>query len=234
MGLIPKSKVEQLKREKREAKAAKKRKVATRDKIVRFLIVCEGERTEPNYFKALVKDRYSEVRSEEIIGEGRSTCALVKKTEEIRIRLERQRQLAFDRVWVVFDKDDFNDFNEAIGLADRKGFHAAWTNEAFELWYVLHFVYLDAAISRADYIKILEAEIRKISGYEGFSYRKNDVGIYRLLQTIGNEHQAKLHAQRLRKVVEHSYDFKSHKPCTTVDLLVDELEHPDGLLSRKP
>ena len=34
MGQPPKSKIEQLKREKREAKAAKKRKIATRDKIV--------------------------------------------------------------------------------------------------------------------------------------------------------------------------------------------------------
>ena len=50
MGQLPKSKIEQLKREKREAKAAKKRKVATRDKI-------------------LVRDRYSEVRSEDIVGD---------------------------------------------------------------------------------------------------------------------------------------------------------------------
>lgn len=233
MGLTPKYKLEQLRLEKREAKAAKKRKVATRDKIVRFLVVCEGERTEPNYFKELVKDRYSEVRSEEIVGEGRSTCALVKKTEEIRARLERQRQLTFDHVWVVFDKDDFNDFNEAIDLAARKGFKAAWSNEAFELWYLLHFVYLDAAISRADYIKKLEAEIQKFPGYEGFRYKKNDEDIYRLLQTIGNESQAKLHAQRLRKFFEHSIDFKSHKPCTNVDLLVDELEHPESVLYDK-
>lgn len=233
MGLTPKYKLEQLRREKREAKAAKKRKVATRDKIVRFLVVCEGERTEPNYFKELVKDRYSEVRSEEIVGEGRSTCALVKKTEEIRARLERQRQLTFDRVWVVFDKDDFNDFNEAIELASKRGFCAAWTNEAFELWYLLHFVYLDAAISRADYIQKLEAEIQKFPGYEVFRYKKNDEGIYRLLQTIGNENQAKLHAQRLRKFFEHSHDFKSHKPCTYVDLLVEELEHPENVLNEK-
>lgn len=156
MGQLPKSKIEQLKREKREAKAAKKRKVATRNKIVRFLIVCEGERTEPNYFKELVRNKYSEVRSEDIVGEGRSTCALVKRTEEFREKLERQRQLRFDRVWVVFDKDDFNDFNEAIALAERKGYKAAWSNEAFELWYLLHFIYLDSAISRADYIKNLK------------------------------------------------------------------------------
>lgn len=230
MGQLPKSKIEQLKREKREAKAAKKRKVATREKIVRFLVVCEGERTEPNYFKGLVKDRYSEVRAEEIVGEGRSTCALVKKTEEIRKTLEYQRQLKFDRVWVVFDKDDFNDFNEAIALAERKNYGAAWSNEAFELWYLLHFVFLDAAISRADYIAKLVTEIRRFEGFKSFNYLKNDEGIYSLLQKIGNEELAKERAQKLRQFFEHTLDYKSHKPCTTVDRLVEELEHPENLL----
>ena len=231
MGQLPKSKIEQLKREKREAKAAKKRKVATRDKIVRFLIVCEGERTEPNYFKELVKDRYSEVRSEEIVGEGRSTCALVKKTQEIRDRLEHQRQLKFDRVWVVFDKDDFNDFNEAISLAHRKGYCVGWTNEAFELWYLLHFVFLDTAVSRADYIDKLEAEIKRFDAYQDFKYFKNDKSFYALLQKLGNEELAKSRARKLREFFDHSVDYKSHKPCTTVDLLVDELEHPENLIN---
>lgn len=100
MGQLPKSKIEQLKREKREAKAAKKRKVATRDKIVRFLIVCEGEHTEPNYFKGLVKDKYSEVRSEDIVGEGRSTCALVKKTEEIKDRHTLECDVIYIIAWL--------------------------------------------------------------------------------------------------------------------------------------
>lgn len=230
MGQLPKSKIEQLKREKREAKAAKKRKVATRERIVRFLIVCEGERTEPNYFRELVKDKYSEVRSEEIVGEGRSTCSLVKKTEEIKDRLERQRQLKFDRVWVVFDKDDFNDFNETIALAGKKGFMAAWSNEAFELWYLLHFVYLDTAVSRADYITKLENEIRKIDGYGNYTYEKNDPGIYALLQNTGDARQAKLRAAKLRDMFYESQDYKSHKPCTCVDVLVNELEHPDKVL----
>ncbi|MDE6337954.1 MAG: RloB family protein [Muribaculaceae bacterium] len=230
MGQLPKSKIEQLKREKREAKAAKKRKVATRDKIVRFLIVCEGERTEPNYFKELVKDRYSVVRSEEIIGEGRSTCALVKRAEEIKLKLERQRQLTFDRVWVVFDKDDFNDFNEAISLSESKGLNAGWSNEAFELWYLLHFIYLDVAISRVDYIKKLETEIRKHKGYETFKYKKNDKGIYALLKIIGDEALAKTRATKLREFFANSQDYKNNKPCTNVDILINELQHPEDLI----
>lgn len=233
MGLLPKYKIEELKREKREAKAAKKRKENTRSKIVRFLIVCEGERTEPNYFQALVKDQYSEVRDEKIVGEGRSTCALVKRTLQIKEELERKRELLFDRIWVVFDKDDFNDFNEAIKLAETYSFNCAWTNEAFELWYFLHFQYLDTGINRHDYIQKLQNEIRKHPGFEDYKYKKNDASVYKILNTIGNEDFAKQCAVRLRSIFEGNDDYKEHKPCTTVDLLVNELENPIKLLKNQ-
>lgn len=230
MGLIPKYKVEQMKREKREAKAAKKRKEQVRSKNVHFLIVCEGERTEPNYFKSLVKNQYSEVRSEKIVGEGRSTCALVRRTLEIKEQLESRRPLKFDRVWVVLDKDDFTDFNEAIVLAKTLKFRSAWTNEAFELWYLLHYIYLDAGISRHDYIEKLEAEIRKHKGYEKYEYKKNDPNIYNILNETGSEKFAKECARRLRSFFEGYKDYKEQKPCTHVDLLVNELENPEKLL----
>jgi hypothetical protein len=233
MGLLPKYKVEQLKREKREAKAAKKRKVNTRSQIVRFLIVCEGEKTEPNYFKALVDNCYSEVRSEEIRGEGKATCALVKRTKQIKDELEKKRQLLFDRVWVVFDKDDFFDFNEAILLANRYSFQCAWTNEAFELWYFLHFQYMDTGITRQDYISKLENEIRKDVKFKSFQYKKNDAGFYRILNSVGDESFAKQNAKRLRSKFGSSKDYSKLNPCTRVDLLVDELENPEEILKKK-
>ncbi len=229
MGLIPKHVLEELKREKREAKAAKKRKENIRPKIVRFLIVCEGSKTEPNYFKSLVRDRFSTVREEEIIGEGKSTCALVKRTRQIKEDLELRRQLPFDRVWVVFDKDDFHDFNEAINLAQSYGFYSAWTNEAFELWYLLHFQYLNAAVGRKNYIASLQAEIRKHPGWEKFIYQKNDPNMYHTLSHVGNEAFAKSNAQKLRLLFVGN-DYKTHQPCTMVDRLVEELEHPEKLL----
>ena len=230
MGLSSKHKIEELKREKHGAKASRKRMENTRSKIVRFLIVCEGACTEPNYFKALVKDRYSEVRDEVIFGEGRSTCALVERTLQIKQELERKRQLKFDRIWVVFDKDDFNDFNQAIKLAEAYSFNCAWTNESFELWYLLHFQYMNACISRHSYIYKLQNEIRKHPGYEHYKYKKNDVYLYQILKTIGNGDLAKQHARKLRSFFEGSNDFKNHNPCTRVDLLVAELENPDVLV----
>lgn len=114
MGLIPKYKREKQKLIRREAKATKKRGEKVRSRIVRFLIVCEGSETEPNYFESFIADNYSQVLFPIVKGGGRSTCSLVKWAKEKKDEIERASQLRFDRIWVVFDKDDNNDFDTAI------------------------------------------------------------------------------------------------------------------------
>ena len=65
---------------------------------------------------------------------------------------------------------------------------------------------------------------------ENYEYKKNDASVYKMLTTIGNEDLAKRYAERLRSFFEGDEDYKEHKPCTTVDLLVSELESPEKLL----
>ena len=167
-----------------------------------------------------------------IEGEGRATVALVDRTLEIKQELERKNAMSFDRVWVVFDKDDFDDFNDAIKKANELGFHSAWTNEAFELWYYLHFEYLDTGIGRADYIKKLEEAFKEKLGDSHFEYKKGNPDIYSLLQQYGREDLAKRFAQQLRGLYTGT-DYAAHKPCTMVDKLVEELEHSELLLEKK-
>lgn len=229
MGYSRKEEIAKLRRERKEAKATKKRKENVREKLVRFLIVCEGTKTEPNYFKALIGNYISAVREVTIEGEGRATITLVDRTKEIKRELERKNKMLFDRVWVVFDKDDFDDFNEAIEKAQNFGFNSAWTNEAFELWYYLHFEYLDTGISRSDYIDKLQKIFRKKKGDESFKYQKGDPEIYSLLRQYGSEDLAKRYAQKLRALYTDT-DYAMHKPCTMVDELVKELEHPELIL----
>ena len=232
MGYSRKEEIERLRRERREAKASKKRKENVREKLVRFLIVCEGTKTEPHYFEALIKNYISTVREVTIEGEGRATVALVDRTLEIKQELERKNAMSFDRVWVVFDKDDFDDFNDAIKKANKLGFHSAWTNEAFELWYYLHFEYLDTGIGRADYIKKLEEAFKEKLGDSHFEYKKGNPDIYSLVQQYGREDLAKRFAQQLRGLYTGT-DYAAHKPCTMVDKLVEELEHSELLLEKK-
>ena len=207
------------------------REQGTRGKIVRFLIVCEGEKTEPNYFKAFT-ERWSEVKEIKVTGCGCSTCQLIIEAKKLREKLERERMVPFDRVWLVFDKDDFKDFNKAIADAKKEGMNCAWSNQAFELWYVLHFQYLDTGVDRKQYIEMIEDKVRKASKSKTFKYKKNDVGFYQILQAHGDEEQAIKRAQKLREIRGEKKNYATHNPRTEVDLLVDELRHPEKALDK--
>lgn len=207
------------------------REQGTRGKIVRFLIVCEGEKTEPNYFKAFT-ERWSEVKEIKVTGCGCSTCQLIIEAKKLREKLERERMVPFDRVWLVFDKDDFKDFNKAIADAKKEGMNCAWSNQAFELWYVLHFQYLDTGVDRKQYIGMIEDKVRKASKSKTFKYKKNDVGFYQILQEHGDEDFAFKNAEKLRNRHKGKSNYATHNPRTEVDLLVDELRHPEKALDK--
>ena len=217
--------IRELRERTRKEKHDKKRKVATRRVHLNYLIVCEGEQTEPNYFKSLVGGRNSRVLSVDVLGMGESTCRLVRTAME-----ERDKSpIEYDRVWTVFDKDDFIDFNEAIELARTNNINAAWSNESFELWYYLHFQYLDTPISRAQYIDALNREIRKFE--PEYSYAKNDKATFTILCRYGNLDMAIRHAERL-ETLYHDTNYDTHKPCTKVHHLVLELLNPEQVLEK--
>ena len=106
-----------------------------------YLIVCEGKKTEPNYFNGLKKkinERYGNkvdilIPNIEIKGTGRNTIDLVKYTK----KYINYSSKIYGQVWVVFDKDDYNDeqFNKAIENCD---YNACWSNPNFELWLLAH------------------------------------------------------------------------------------------------
>lgn len=148
------------------------------EEIQYFLIVCEGERTEPayfNYFKKFLHKK--QLYTFEVSGEGDNTINIVKKA--IALNDERMENILmpnFDEVWAIYDKDDFPSarYHEAISLAKQKGIESGHSNQSFELWYVLHFQYLQSALHRSDYIKILSREL-------GFKYTKNDTKVVQFL-----------------------------------------------------
>lgn len=207
------------------------RRQGTRAQKVSFLIVCEGEKTEPNYFRAFI-ERWSEVKEIKVTGCGCSTCQLIIEAKKLREKLERERMVPFDRVWLVFDKDEFKDFNKAIADAKKEGMNCAWSNQAFELWYVLHFQYLDTGVDRKQYIEMIEDKVMKASKSKTFKYKKNDEGFYQILQAHGEEEQAIKRARKLRENMGKKKNYAAHNPRTEVDLLVDELRHPEKALDK--
>ena len=220
------------------------RKQGTRDQIVKFLIVCEGKKTEPNYFKALIDECKSQNNGAKIdkqrtivsivakIGAGAvGTGNLVNKAKKLKDEYKRKQQIHFDRVWLVFDKDEFPDFNKAIEDAKKEKMNCAWSNGAFELWFLLHFQNGFEGKCK-DYVNKIESILKKKLKKTDFSYEKNDKDFYQILQEHGDEEQAIKRARKLRENMGKKKNYATHNPRTEVDLLVDELRHPEKALDK--
>lgn len=183
------------------------RKTNIREVRQRFLILCEGEKTEPNYFRRFrVLINVVEI---DVQGVAKDPSKLVKEAKALKEKED------YDQVWCVFDRDDWTpeNFNNAISSAKKQGFKVAYSNEAFELWYVLHFEFLNAGIPRSDYCKKLDLYLNK-------KYQKNSEAIYDEL--LSKQPTAIKNATSLLKQYDPHAPARDN-PSTTVHLLVQEL-----------
>lgn len=194
-----------------------------------FLIVTEGERTEPLYFKGiqkLIKQKIGgtidvvEIPIIDIYGEGSSTGRLIERTE----RIVKEAKIIYQNIWVVFDKDDFEDFDEALKIGENKGYNLAWSNQSFEYWLYMHFYYSDSSLHRDDWNKKLDEIFAQYNLGDG-TYRKNYEDIYSLVDSFDGVNTAIRNAKRRMADFDESKDLPSeYDPGTKVHELVIELK----------
>jgi hypothetical protein len=132
-----------------------------------WLVVCEGAKTEPNYFRGLIGYLHAEKKGRDIShsvhihGVGRNTESLMMDVENFFEKVDEEYgalPIPYGNIAVVFDRDSFGreQFNHAINMVraqkvkypDIHEYVSAWSNESFELWILLHFQYFDSALSR--------------------------------------------------------------------------------------
>ena len=193
-----------------------------------FLIVTEGEKSEPLYLQGIVKQIKNSIGGNvklmavpvfDIKGEGCATCKLVEKTEEI----VKKAKVLYQNIWVVFDKDDFQDFDEAIAEGMKKGYQVAWSNQSFEYWAYLHFFYSDSALHRDEWCKKLDVIFSERNLGSG-KYQKNAHNLYELLSCSEGLVTAIQHAKRRMSTFKGDHLRPSQfDPGTTMHLLVEDL-----------
>lgn len=194
-----------------------------------YLIVTEGKRTEPLYFQGMQKLIQARIGGTinvvelpviDIHGEGCATGKLIEKTVEI----VNKSKTMYQNIWVVFDKDDFDDFDQAIKDGAARGYKVAWSNQAFEYWLYLHFCYSDAALHRTQWNEKLN-EIFKQYNIGNGKYQKNYEDIYEMVDVYDGVNTAIKHAKR--RMAEFSLEKEQPSefdPGTIVHLLVEELK----------
>ena len=163
------------------------RKNGRRAPYDRILIVCEGSKTEPNYFNEIKQFYRLHTANVEVQHSSLGTCPLqiVKSAEELFLNGNSGKGIqkqAFEQVYAVFDRDDhkeyFNARNKA-GTIDGKlkndlkkkvKFKAISSVPCFELWLLLHFEDALSPMHRDEALARLQKHLP--------NYAKGQLGIF--------------------------------------------------------
>lgn len=212
---------------KRKAKATRDldRRKAKRSSYDKVLIVCEGEKTEPNYFNELVDFYKLNSANVEIDGScGSSPKSVYERALEI-YENEITRGDGYDRVYCVFDKDTHETYEatlQSISSMEPGGvFFYVRSVPCFEYWLILHFIYTTkpyAATGSNSAGEMVLRELKKLMP----EYNKGLKGVFSKLHD--QLEFAKANAIRVEKQALANY---SDNPSTNINDLVDYLQKLD-------
>ena len=160
----------------RQATRDLKRRAAVRQTYERLLIVCEGEKTEPQYLREIQQECRLTTAHVQVLHSslGTEPAQVLDCAVQLFQKGDRDRRVeakAFDRVVVVFDRDEHRTYHEA--LAKAAGWRGKLKNDdglfvplnvvasvpCFELWLLLHFEDVLAPLHRHDALARLKTHL---------------------------------------------------------------------------
>lgn len=185
-----------------------------------FLILCEGQ-TEADYFLAFSNDRVA-VTAHDLGCAGRSLvdCALQYRDNG-----------TFDEVWCVYDLDynaseggdQYQRFQEALDYAAANDISVAYSIDAFELWFRLHYEAVTSSIHRQQ----LYADLSRRWDMNYAADGKRRAFTRSIKEQLDNDAAADiiLAIERAERLYEARKDLplRDQNPITTVHRLVGNL-----------
>lgn len=187
------------------------------------LITTEGISTEPAYFQGVKNTINSKYRGRvqlDIIGVGDNTLNLLQKVKQ---KVAKSSNI-YKHVWIVYDTDDFpaQNIDKVVDLChtysnEETTYHALWSNQCIELWFLLHFSFIHSDLHRQEYWAKLSSCLAKLNTSE---YKKNRSDMYQLLEPY-MEH-AISNAKKLANINKGKKASQS-TPGTEVYRLIEKL-----------
>lgn len=210
---------------------------AVKEKIYIF---CEGQQTEPLYFKGFAEAIKSNAVYKNLVhvhveGVGAETLRVINFAEDY----VKSHQLKKATVWCVYDKDsfpkqNFNAVSERASVLNNQQkdvvYNVAWSNQCIEYWFILHFEFYQSDNDRKDYRKFLHEKFEELGWAR---YEKNNAELFSIMTEKGNPKRAIKWAERRLKDCAGLTESQS-VPATKVHLLVQKLAKylPDELRSK--
>lgn len=181
----------------------------------RLYIVCEGEKTEYNYFKNFIDDCGIQTKLVEV----EVLQTKINTPKELIKFIKKKRVTKSDELWTVFDHDGHPNLGDAFNNAQNNKIRIAFSNIAFEYWILLHFEETNRAFAKSqDIISYLN----KRKHFPG--YNKGDESLYERIKDITTT--AEIRAKRNREAMEKANPgarIFEINPYTNVDELLESI-----------
>lgn len=199
------------------------RKKAKRKPYDKVLIVCEGEKTEPNYFNGLISHYKLNSANVVIDGGSGSSPRSVFDTAKKLYKAEQKRGDQYDRVYCVFDKDTHETYNETLhriaAQKPRDTFFHALSVPCFEYWLILHFKYTEAPYSSVGKNSCAQQALKKLQELNP-DYKKGQKEIFKNLVD-----KLDFATNNAEKALNAATRNRTDNPSTHVHELVDYLKN---------
>ena len=202
-----------------------RRRGPTRESRACVLIVCEGEKTEPNYFHALREELGLNTVEVQVEGGEFGSAPISIVDTALALREERERKAArssilveYDEVWCVIDVEaptPHDSLDRAFVKAKAQDLKLTLSNPCFEYWYLLHFERTSALMQTNRHV------MDALKGHYP-RYRKNDPASFRNTFSSRTE-QAITHAEGVINEKHYGEDLRNCNPSTHVHRLVSRL-----------
>lgn len=216
-------------KKKRTAKKSKdlSRKVPTKAPLKKILIVCEGEKTEPNYFEEL-RDYYQLNTASviDVTGDcGSSPLSVFRHSKSLQTDAV-QKGAPYDIVFCVIDKDAHTDYYAALDAISKSKPLNQWVAinsiPCFEYWLLLHHTYTTKAFEslagNSSGNQVLSELKKHFTAYE-----KGTKGMFMASLSVLPDKDLNVVIQKAERCVKHAEETQTDNPSTYVHILVKEL-----------
>lgn len=209
------------------------RRRASREPKRRFILFCEGKKTEPEYFSAMRRcwatGTLISIETHPAVGVPFTIAqaAVQFARDEGLLKSSRRRRFSYegkDEVWAVFDRDEHPNFIEAVSLCETHGIGVARSNPCFELWLILH----DIDFNRLDDRHAVQKELERLRP----EYDRNGSKSLDCDEMVSRVMKAEERAERLLSLrIEE--DNPHGCPSTTVGELTMAIRNANQLAQRR-
>lgn len=217
------------------------RKKADKSKIPNIIIACEDSVSSPTYFELivenLIKRKLITQDSFVIVNHKHSNPSGVLEDLEKHTCDNGKKYKNFEHKWIVIDRDakrvnggghSREDFNRALQSAKKLKVKVAYSNDSFELWYLLHFTYRNTAILRDDIVKEVISHLKNKNPHKFAKLNKDNIKQKNFTKLIFEEiaplqEVAIRNAKKLLTSYGVEHNPESDNPSTTVHLLIELL-----------